>query len=1099
MASFSLRILFVEDEAPAVNDIFTSEAERFHIITTSIPPRQIAQLPPRQAAENYDLVVFDRRSSSNACPEYLRHWIHDLLAVNLDVLLLIGCKDSSLDLVLEENNASEATVSYLINPISPFELKMVMHRQEKQRKMKLLLDETNRVATQITLRAAQMGPDGLEEALAEVVASTCRAAVQIVGVDHSGCVRFEWDEATGHYGDHAVLLADYPIYIDGTNESIEIPVRDVPVEEALLNECKPIAIEDVRTYPGLGPVRDLLLKQNILSTLLVPVVVNGRVVASFSLDSTFGTCQFSSDDIDLCQNLARQAGLTIAKIEKELEAGTMRRAWQAAQRIAQIAAQGNVDETMQCIVNAITHELKGDIATLYIFDDDREVNRFVLRYVDSDCPILDGAEPYLVSDKSSPGRMIRLEGTDHHFSEDAPNDPIFGGAFVQANHIQTSFGMQLRYGSQKMGVMFINYHRRKHFKAYEINSFLAFGYQAAVSIKTALLSQQSNRQRTMLDNLYTADEINPDENTVEEALRRITRVAQETIAGPEGGENAISHIALVQGNQLKFHAAWPPENLDVLNSHSGDVCMDPIHPKSLAAKAVMEGKTLLEQNAAGLDYYIPCFPGFNAQISVPLSIGQAKIGVLTVEKKTPPLITQLDKENLEHLAGHATAAIRASRHLKLVTSLLTAWSRMPLLEGQQDSERLLLSIADVVRETFNCDQVAIYSYDQTRDMVTFPAIISGGKQSESTFYHTLKHAPNQRMAINSLSPNSSIRRLIRSGHNEFAQDARQSSTLKNSNTIKTEGIQSTAAILLKIRGESGDGRTLGVLFLNFCFQRSFQAEEQNEIQLFAQSIAYALYNVQVSQEMAYRQGYFQDQNWLTQSQKCWSDKMDECVDGILSTIQAIHGNLEEITPRVPVLTEIEKKLHDMTTLTSDIDRITHIPNQGLGMRKERVEVNRLVEDRVKAIWKREWDNMSYLKVGDNHHVSRAIDPVYAQVDPEWLRYVIDLVVDIAVDHVSDCAEKSIEVSVVPDPDQQQVKIFILDSHSIAQDDEEKLGQELEQNVQWRVARTILRTYQGELSFEMDEQCRGTLFILELPLSPSLRHPSSQPMTSHVAL
>lgn len=1080
MAGYSLCILFVEAEVQPRIELFSGEEDHFSYVVTTIPGSDLSNLHASSLAEEYDVIIIDRRGPSPVCPDQVRDWLTSLEQQDIDVLLLVTQKDPTLIEMLADNGATTSTINYLVEPISPVELSAVTQRLAGQRKKRQFYEETNEVVEQLTVLDALKGPedsaDFLEAAMKKVVTIACRAAVQMFGVKHSGCVKFEWDHASDQPEDHAVIIADFPDLPHGLLVGREIPVKNVPIEERLLLEKKTIEIYDVRAETGLGKIRDLLLGLDIQSMLLIPVLVNGRVVASFSLDSVGKQRRFSPGEIDLCEKLAAQVGLIISKIEKEQEANAMRRAWRAAQEIAQVAAQGHVDKTMQCIVQGITQKLHGEIATLYIYDDDLEVKRFTRRYVDG-CDPDNAVEPHKATHNSALGRIIELEGTDSYFSENAASDNTFNGQFVQKEQIKTAFGMRLRYGEQVVGVLFISYRGKKHLAQYEINSFLAFGYQAAVSVKTALLNEQAHRQRQMLDSLYAAGEIYASNSNTDDALTRIVRVAHQAVASQSAGERLVSHLALVQGDQLCFEAAWPPENLALLDGKVNEVCIDPARLKSLAARAVIERKTQLEQDASSIDCYIPCFEGVNAQISVPLWAGETIIGVLTVEKQTPPYITQQDRQILEHLASHATSIIQSSRHLRLVRSLLSAWSRIPRVGSEKNSDRLLLSIADTARDIFSCAQVAIYSYDQDRDAVTLPAVISGEQKVKSTFYQTLLRTPDQRVPVSKLNPTSAIGKLIRGGKNEFAPDVSKNAVLSLSDTVRLEGIQSSAAVLLSIAGKNGELHKLGVLFLNYRHRHEFQVEEQNEIQLFAQSIAYALYNVQVSKELTNMQVYFEEQNWITKSQKCWSEKMSECVGGIQSTVQLIDSDLDFSILDSQVTGEIRSRLKEITEITSDIARITNYPSHGLGMKREPVEINRLVKERVSDIWKREWDNISYVRVAYNHHVETSPEPVHVQVDGEWLRYVIDLVVDIAVDNVQPYDEKAIEVGIIPRPENKLVEVVITDSAPV---NEERMVAELERNVQWRVARTIMRSYEGSLEYEPDLSRRGSAYILSLP-------------------
>lgn len=59
MASFSLRILFVDGEVKTENDLFPAEKDRFSYTVTPISLSELDRLSPYLLINDYDLVVFD--------------------------------------------------------------------------------------------------------------------------------------------------------------------------------------------------------------------------------------------------------------------------------------------------------------------------------------------------------------------------------------------------------------------------------------------------------------------------------------------------------------------------------------------------------------------------------------------------------------------------------------------------------------------------------------------------------------------------------------------------------------------------------------------------------------------------------------------------------------------------------------------------------------------------------------------------------------------------------------------------------------------------------------------------------------------------------
>ena len=131
---------------------------------------------------------------------------------------------------------------------------------------------------------------------------TCRAAVELLGAEHSGLVRFEEGHERGY------VVAEFPNL--GTRGQ-EIPVRGIPTEEALISTGEPLVLSDVASSTSLGHVREVLKRFDIQSILFVPVVFRGRVLASFSLDAIGHPREFTPAEVELCKTFADQVAVAL--------------------------------------------------------------------------------------------------------------------------------------------------------------------------------------------------------------------------------------------------------------------------------------------------------------------------------------------------------------------------------------------------------------------------------------------------------------------------------------------------------------------------------------------------------------------------------------------------------------------------------------------------------------------------------------------------------------------------------------------------------------------------------------------------------------------
>lgn len=138
--------------------------------------------------------------------------------------------------------------------------------------------------------------------LEQILAATCKAAVDLLRVDHSGLMVFDAKHETGH------VISEYPAI--GT-KGLTIQMTGVPAEQRLINFKEPVSIPDVSVDPEFRLVSGLLQSRGIRSVLLVPLISNDSLIGSLGLDMIGGLHDFSDEEIRLCKLFAQQAAAVI--------------------------------------------------------------------------------------------------------------------------------------------------------------------------------------------------------------------------------------------------------------------------------------------------------------------------------------------------------------------------------------------------------------------------------------------------------------------------------------------------------------------------------------------------------------------------------------------------------------------------------------------------------------------------------------------------------------------------------------------------------------------------------------------------------------------
>ena len=158
------------------------------------------------------------------------------------------------------------------------------------RKLQTVLELSRQVSSSADLQAT--------------LTSACRAAVELLHVDHSGLVLFDDHEV------EATVRAEYPP--TGVSGS-KIPLRGIPIEEELLEKRAPIYVADAMNEPRLGSLQTIFRQLGTRSLLLVPILANDKLIGSFGLDVLGSERAFRPEEVQLCENFAAQMGVAIER------------------------------------------------------------------------------------------------------------------------------------------------------------------------------------------------------------------------------------------------------------------------------------------------------------------------------------------------------------------------------------------------------------------------------------------------------------------------------------------------------------------------------------------------------------------------------------------------------------------------------------------------------------------------------------------------------------------------------------------------------------------------------------------------------------------
>ncbi len=361
--------------------------------------------------------------------------------------------------------------------------------------------------------------------LEQVLPQICRAAVELFAVDHSGLVVFD------DTGDSGVVQAEYP---HRGAVGARIAVRGVPAEERLFYERQPIVLDDVQQAApeDLGPVAAIFAHFDIRSILIVPIISEGRVLGSFSLDAIGRRRPFSDEDIELSRIFAAQVATALDKARLLLVARRQADQLEALRHTTfAITSERDPHRLLQTIVARAVELLHGRGGGIYVHNEFHgwlelaAVHRHALDLLGARLRVNEGMAGVIIA-QQLPFLIVQDYA---NWSERAS---------IYADHcpFEAVIAAPLRSERRTLGVLFVDAERRRVFTADDAHLLRFFADHAAIALDNATLIHASEQARYRLEKLVRAlREIvaTLDTQALDEQLRRIVQYATAALDAAE--------------------------------------------------------------------------------------------------------------------------------------------------------------------------------------------------------------------------------------------------------------------------------------------------------------------------------------------------------------------------------------------------------------------------------------------------------------------------------------------------------------------------------------------------------------------------------------
>ncbi len=654
--------------------------------------------------------------------------------------------------------------------------------------------------------------------LPEILNWTCKAAVELSGADHSGLVVFDEDQSKG------TVVAEYPseekAEITRTLDTV-IEVRGVPIEEQLVFEKRIINVADLAQETKFGPVREILLSLGIRSIMIVPVILNGKVVASFSLDSTRERA-FKPFEVEICQMLAEQAAVAIgnsrlfdAEAKRRQEAETLREAALA------LIADLNPDKVIARILGELRKVVPYDSASVQLLKGNR------LEIIDGEgFPNLDELKGHSFPvNGENPNREVWLKKAPV-IALDAPAvyPDFLKEPHVHA-HIRGWLGVPMLVGDRFIGMIALDKHESRFYTEDHAKLALAFATQAAIAIEHA-------RRMRVLEHLRDAIAKMASVAGIREVLQQIVKSAREVLGADCAliwsydetrdrffpGELVAEGIPLEMLEEFKEEEPEPGRTTRQVLEKGYIPVTDFNTPKS----DFIGPRTRESLNALG----VISFEGIR------LRVGSDTLGVLFADYKHLRTFPKEDKDILENFANHAALALKKARLLDQVQKARNAAAVVAdIVALGKDVETTWNTIVAGAKDALDCDAVTLYRYNEDGKELEYPPAMIGVK------------FPDRVTLLPTVQKDSIVWKVLESNDLVLIEDAPVNPLTANRRFTVEEGISSLVGIPLK-----ATSRKVGVMFVNYHNRHRFTDDELMNVRLFSSQAAVAIVNAQLHDE-----------------------------------------------------------------------------------------------------------------------------------------------------------------------------------------------------------------------------------------------------------
>lgn len=190
--------------------------------------------------------------------------------------------------------------------------------------------EAERHATRQTLLARIASIINSKLDIRDVMTTALRMLGEAMQVQQAGIFLFDKEKDVG------ALVAQWKADGSAALEGVQMPLTTNPTYYWLLDNLRPLVIDDTWTSPLFATVQEVVRMQNMRSIILLPILINDELVGSVGVDAIGEPRKFSPEEVEFANTVCQQISVAVERARLYEQAVSQRRTAETIEQLVSL-------------------------------------------------------------------------------------------------------------------------------------------------------------------------------------------------------------------------------------------------------------------------------------------------------------------------------------------------------------------------------------------------------------------------------------------------------------------------------------------------------------------------------------------------------------------------------------------------------------------------------------------------------------------------------------------------------------------------------------------------------------------------------------------